>query len=228
MNNKEYLDTLNICGVLEIMDKDYEDLCESLLDISKILDLYAKYKKKDRYNVVVNILGFIVRNIKKESELEIIYSELLNVLEIGLKYGITYKNKSLETNIFLKLNYVEISAIELKNSYKMRHKDGRSMFDRYMDILDSFKILYIGAFDANKVRIDGVEYKLVADDNNTIMLENKGVSYERMLWMVKLYKDKVEMMKFDNLKDKGYQEEKVRKILKSKRDYFCIVRAYFL
>lgn len=228
MNNKEYLDTLNVCGVLEIMDRDYENLCESLLNISDILKLYAKYKKEDKYDVVVNILGFIVRNIKKESELKIIYNELLNVLEIGLKYDITYKNKSLETNIYLKFNYVEMSDFEFKNSYKMQHRDNRSIFDRCMDVLDGFKILYIGAFDVNKIKIDNVEYKLVADKNNTIMLENKGVICRRMVWVIKLYKDKVEMMELDMLKNREYQEEKVRKVLENKKDCFCIVRAYFM
>lgn len=224
MENKKILDTLKLCGVLKIENEVYERLCESLLDISDILKLYLRYKKEDRLNIVAYILSFVIGNIEEIDKLKIIYKELLNMLEIGLKYDIIlHSERSLEKCIYLAFSYINVDIVRVDYVSTIKDFD---VFESCMRVLRNLRIIYVRAFENNCITLDGVRYKIEAGSDSTMYLDNGGKCYKGCLFsLIKLGLDKVSMLEYDKEKIKSRD---IVDILKDRDDCMYVVRASYM
>lgn len=213
MSNKEYLDTLRICGILKVNEKDYKILGESLLDISDIIKLYIRYEKEDRLRYIVYILSFVIKNIKDIDKLEIIYKELLNILEIGLKYNvISPSNQSMEERIYSEFGYIDIGESEFVYN--------KSLYIKCIKILKNLRVIHVREFDNVRITLDNIEYKVVAGRDNKVYFDNE----ERLLSLIKLKLDGMSVLDFD--KDK--MKENIMSILENRDNCIYIVRALYM
>lgn len=224
MENKKVLDTLKLCGVLKIENESYERLCESLLDISDILKLYIRYKKEDKLEIAIYILNFVMEHIKEIDKLEIVYKELLNMLEIGLKYDIILHSKrSLEKCIYLAFSYINVDIVRVNYVSTIKDFD---VFERCMRGLKNLRIVYVRAFENNCITLDGVRYKVEAGSDSTMYLDNGGKCYKGCLFsLIKLGLDKVSMLEYDKEKIKSRD---IASILKNRDDCMYVVRASYM
>lgn len=224
MENKNILDTLRLCGMLDIENKDYERLCENLLDISDVLKLYIRYKKEDKLEIAIYILSFVMDHIKEIDKLEIVYKELLNMLEIGLKYDIILHSKrSLEKCIYLKFSYINVDIVRVDYVSTIKDFD---VFESCMRVLRNLRIIYVRAFENNCITLDGVRYKVEAGSDSTMYLDNGGKCYKECLFsLIKLGLDKVSMLEYDKEKIKSGD---IVDILKDRDDCMYVVRASYM
>lgn len=212
MSNKEYLDTLRICGILKVNEKDYKILGESLLDISDIIKLYIRYEKEDRLRYIVYILSFVIKNIKDIDKLEIIYKELLNILEIGLKYNvISPSNKSMEERIYSEFGYIDIGDVH-------GYIESLEIFRKCMEVLKNLRVIYVRAFENSWITLNNIEYRVVACRDNMICLDKK-----RLLSLIKLSIDKVDLLEFDKTREKD-----IMSILENRDNCIYIVRSLYM
>lgn len=224
MDNGKYLNTLMICGRLKIRKDTYEKICGSPLDISKIFRLYIRYKKEDKLEIAIYILSFVMEHIKEIDKLEIVYKELLNMLEIGLKYDIIlHSERSLEKCIYLAFSYINVDIVRVNYVSTIKDFD---VFERCMRGLKNLRIVYVRAFENNCITLDGVRYKVEAGSDSTMYLDNGGKCYKGCLFsLIKLGLDKVSMLEYDKEKIKSSD---IVSILKNRDDCMYIVRSAFM
>lgn len=142
MDNKRYLDTLLACGKLEIEQKDYEVLCNSILELDRFLKYFVN-NKEDLENVVYNCAKLIDQSFFKDS-----FDIVCKVLDIYHKYkvkGLADLNRILESIKFVIDGWDDIE-------FALRE------FDKYRII----KLDYY--FDTCFITYKGMEYSIVSND----------------------------------------------------------------
>ncbi len=216
MSNKDILDTFIVCGRLSLDSKSYGMFCESEIDIENILKLYNKYKKECKLEVVISILYFILDDIKNKVALGIIYRNLLNLIEISLKYDLRHRNiRDTENSIYRSIQNMRVR--EKTNAVIFDKPDNVNKFDAYMSILNNQRVIYVRALIIESIELDGVRYNIVADENATMLLDN-GETCDEKITLISLRVDKVDIIKTDDMSE-------VYSMLKNRNDCIHIIRA---
>lgn len=193
MNNKNYLDTLEMCGVLksERLGEKYVDIiCPSELDIGSLIKICSTYKKFNELEKCLRILGHMMGDLKKVEELKDIYDRFVDILEIYFKNEIEYFdkfNKDVLSSLYIKVRFIR------KSKYP---------YEGYKDVLNDYRYINVKVNKLNKAKIDNVKCK--------ILLENYGNYLTVFAYNYNLIREEVTLIRFDRKGAKIFGKEDLK------------------
>lgn len=213
MDNKKYLNTLIVCGKITIEDKDmYNRLCNSLIDISIILRLFFEYKKTEDIFYILKSLNLMIKDSKSKTDLINMYTKLVDVSSIWLKYDIVDTiGKSIGFNLYTSINDRKNKRKEINSSV-------------VEDILKNLSRIHLRNLDMCKIVIDGIRYKIEASNIYGLILKDalgNIKDFGGKVGMIELSLDKVSVVEINN--DIKFTKD-IKKIFAENRKCIYIVK----
>ena len=180
MSNKEYLDTLEMCGVFKLErlgEKSVNRICSSELNIGSLIKICSTYKKFNELEKILVILKYMIESLKREEELKEVYDIFVDILEIHFKNEIAYSD-SFNDDILCSL-YKKVNILD-----KVKYP-----YEGFKSTLRYYRCILIRKNKVNKARIDGIKCKII--------LENYGNYMTVFTYNYKLIKEEVLLIEFD-------------------------------
>lgn len=214
MNNKNYLDTLEMCGVLKLerLGKEFVNIiCSSELDIGSLIKICSTYKKFNELEKCLRILGHVMEDLKKVEELKDICDRFVDILEI-------YFKNEIESISILEEDIIDSLYRKIRDLGKRRYP-----YEEYKVILKNCRCIFIKRSKAHKAKIDNVRCKILSENYGnylTVFDYNYNFIKEEVL-LIKFDRKGVKLFGKEDLKIKDISELKY--ILSQNKDSVYMV-----
>lgn len=193
MNNKECMDTLEMCGVLDFkfayMKRSRKIISENEVKVESLVRICNRYGKQGDLGLCLLIVCGIMKDIRNVEEMQVLYDSFIEILEIYFKYDMDILNYFNESLLY---------AMDTRLS-KAHNKENRN-FNDYYEALEICR--HISIERRAMIKLDNKQYKIVLNgDNSMSLVDMSGNCFKKDIILMKFYKDKVDII-LKNEKDR--------------------------